>query len=95
MEVLKSMGYTSKCDIWSIGCIFYQMIHGKTPWSAKSEYELVQSIMNKPLVLDENIGEDTKDFLTKALQPKEEDRICWDDVFKHPIFLGYFDTYID
>lgn len=41
VEVLKSSGYTSKCDIWSIGCIFYQMIHGKTPWSAKSEYELV------------------------------------------------------
>lgn len=23
IEVLKSTGYTSKCDIWSIGCIFY------------------------------------------------------------------------
>lgn len=22
-EVLKSKNYTSKCDIWSIGCIFY------------------------------------------------------------------------
>lgn len=29
----------------------------KPPWSAKSEYELVQSIMNNPLIFDEKLDE--------------------------------------
>jgi serine/threonine protein kinase len=36
VEVLKGKTYTSKCDIWAIGVIFYEMLHGKTPWKAKS-----------------------------------------------------------
>lgn len=36
----------------------------------------------------------TKDFLRKTLEVKEEDRICWDDLFKHPIFNGFFDEFI-
>ena len=29
VEVLKGKPYTSKCDIWAIGCIFYEMLHKK------------------------------------------------------------------
>lgn len=36
VEVLKGKPYTSKCDIWAIGVIFYEMLHGKTPWDAKT-----------------------------------------------------------
>lgn len=36
IEILKAVPYTSKCDIWGIGFIFYEMLHGNTPWTAKS-----------------------------------------------------------
>lgn len=35
-QILKSEPYTSKCDIWALGFIFYEMLHGETPWTAKS-----------------------------------------------------------
>ena len=25
LEILKSASYTSKCDIWALGCIFYEV----------------------------------------------------------------------
>lgn len=34
LEILRSEPYTSKCDIWATGFIFYEMLHGKTPWTA-------------------------------------------------------------
>jgi len=36
LELLKQQPYSSKCDIWAVGCVFYQMMHGKTPWHART-----------------------------------------------------------
>lgn len=48
-QILKSHPYSSKCDIWALGFIFYEMLHGRTPWTGKSEYNLLENIENKPL----------------------------------------------
>lgn len=31
-EVQQRKKYTSKCDIWSLGFIFYEILTGKRPW---------------------------------------------------------------
>lgn len=90
IELLKAIPYTSKCDIWAIGFIFYEMLHGRPPWTAKSEYELINNIETKPLRIDENLSHNTKDFLQKALGITEEKRISWDELFAHPIFNNVF-----
>ena len=36
IEILKGDSYTSKCDIWALGFIFYELLHGETPWTANS-----------------------------------------------------------
>ena len=38
LEVLKGEKYTSKCDIWAVGFIFYELCHVYTPDTAKSSY---------------------------------------------------------
>lgn len=55
LQILKSLSYTSKCDIWAVGFIFYEMLHGKSPWSATTEYELIQNILTKPLVTNPDL----------------------------------------
>lgn len=36
IQILKGMPYSSKCDIWALGCIFYEMLFAKTPWFGNS-----------------------------------------------------------
>jgi serine/threonine protein kinase len=43
IQVLKGLPYSSKCDIWSLGLIFYevllfliQMLFGRTAWTGNS-----------------------------------------------------------
>ena len=31
-QILKGTPFSSKCDVWSLGIIAYQMLYGKTPW---------------------------------------------------------------
>lgn len=34
-------------DIWSLGCIFYQMVYGQTPFAELSFYSKMQAITNQ------------------------------------------------
>lgn len=35
-QLLKKVKYTNKSDLWSIGLIYYEMLHGRTPWPASN-----------------------------------------------------------
>ena len=43
--------YSIKCDVWSLGVMFYQMLFGILPWQdTKSILQLLTAIQNKPVV---------------------------------------------
>jgi len=78
LQILKSEAYTSKCDVWAVGFIFYEMLHGKTPWTAQSEYELIKNIESRPLQINSSLSSNTRDFITKTLKLQESARLSWD-----------------
>jgi serine/threonine protein kinase len=43
-EALKNNIYTVKSDIWSLGVMIYEMVHGKAPWESSTEKELLDKI---------------------------------------------------
>lgn len=49
LQILKSLPYSSKCDIWALGFIYFEMLHGYPPWNGKSQYDLINKIESKPL----------------------------------------------
>ena len=36
-QILEKKDYSAKCDIWSLGIIYYELLHGSVPWIARSE----------------------------------------------------------
>lgn len=32
-QILDNKKFSAKCDIWSVGIVFYEMLYGKTPWT--------------------------------------------------------------
>lgn len=93
LQILRSESYTSKCDIWAVGTIFYEMLHGHTPWSARTQFELIHQIGNKPLSIDKDLSDESKNFIEMALQLEESNRPSWDEVFLHSIFKDHFQQY--
>lgn len=48
-QILERSAYTTKCDIWSIGVIFYEMLFGYPPWKARDEGELLRGLRMIPV----------------------------------------------
>ena len=84
--------YADKADIWSVGCIVYQLISGKRPFEAESLDLLVPNIqeaLRSPVFFDRNVfSEICIDFLQKVFQINPDDRINFQDLCDHPFVLG-------
>ena len=52
--------------------------------------QLLNNIMTRPVPFDHHISEKSKDFIKKCLKVKEEDRMSWEEAFKHPLIQETF-----
>jgi len=87
-EVLDGAMYNNKADIWSIGTVFYELLFGRPPFLASNMIELMKTIKQKKLEIPRkinNISPEAEDVLKRMLTVDPNDRIDWDELFKHPI----------
>lgn len=35
-QILEGLPFSSKCDIWSLGIMFFEMLYGKPPWDGEN-----------------------------------------------------------
>ncbi|KAL4223474.1 Serine/threonine-protein kinase ulk2 [Mactra antiquata] len=86
-EVIMSLQYDAKADLWSIGTIVFQCLTGKAPFQAQTPQQLKQ-FYEKTLELRPNIPSGTspelKDLLLKLLKRNAKERIEFEDFFIHP-----------
>ncbi|CAD8137180.1 unnamed protein product [Paramecium pentaurelia] len=82
-QILKRTKYSSKCDIWSLGLILYEMLYGMTPWHSQNLVELMNKLDSKPLSfpVHPQVSENTKKLIKGCLQINEEKRWSWEDLF--------------
>jgi len=87
-QVFKGEHYGPKCDVWSLGVLFYELIFKKPPWYGKDAPNLFNNIRDSPLDLDGDLDLDknVKDLLTKMLDKTEENRLDFEGVLKHKVF---------
>lgn len=46
-QILAKEPYNSKCDIWSVGVIFYELLVGRHPWNGNGLNHLLKNIKSK------------------------------------------------
>jgi serine/threonine protein kinase len=87
----ESGGYDAKADLWSVGCILFELVMGKQPYGSRagSHLELMDDIRadkkyvpEAPIHLSDPCGE----LLDRLLQRLPAQRISYDDFFNHEWF---------
>lgn len=93
-QILEGQQYSSKCDVWSLGMIFYQMLTGHLAYIWKfmenesfkhcSITGLAEIIRDSKLDFPQNfqINPSVKEILVEMLERDEEKRLSWDELFK-------------
>jgi calcium-dependent protein kinase len=86
-EVLNK-NYNSKCDIWSAGVITYILLSGMPPFNGASDTEIMKKVRAGHFNFDDkcwsSISDKAKDFITKLLTYKPEERPTAEQALKHP-----------
>jgi serine/threonine protein kinase len=67
-EIFEMQEYDAKADLWSVGCVFYEMLVGHPPFRGSNPRELFQNIRTKPLAVpaEVTVGNDTITLLRKV-----------------------------
>jgi serine/threonine-protein kinase ULK/ATG1 len=86
-ELLCNRKYTNKADLWSFGVIMYEMLYGVNPYNyPKSLNNLLDLIKNQEITFNNIYSNDCMNLLKSLLKVDFQQRINWEDFFKHPWF---------
>ncbi|RCI06544.1 pkb-activating kinase-like protein [Rhizopus stolonifer] len=89
-ELLSSEPVSKEADFWAFGCIVYQMLAGKSPFKAPTDYLIFQKIKHLEYTLPDSFEEEAKDIVQKLLIPDPTKRLGAeggiDAIKNHPFF---------
>lgn len=89
-EICKEKPYNNKSDIWSLGCILYEMCIGKHPFEGNSMKELVGKIVRgvfTPLPL--KYSKNLRELLNILLQVEPKNRPSMSKILELPFLQKY------
>jgi serine/threonine protein kinase len=96
-EMILGSGHTEKLDIWTIGILMYELLHGKPPFSPKEKVEdgrMMQKLIEKNILKGEiefveGLSPEAQDCIRTLLNPQEALRPHAKEILEHPFFKRF------
>lgn len=88
-ELIDEQPYDYTADLWSLGCIIYEMLMGTPPFSTNSILHLIRLITHEQIQWPTFHSDNCISFLKGLLQKKPAKRITWEEILNHPFVNGH------
>lgn len=91
-EVWQDLPYDLKSDIWSLGCVIYEMAALEPPFKAndlQGLYRKVKAGVFRPI--PSYYSSDLSEIVSSMLKLRPKERLTTDEILKHPATLRHMD----
>ena len=83
----RKVGYGIKEDIWGLGCIFYTLLIGKSPFDAEDMEDLSEKIDKGIYKIPSTLSKEAVSFMNSMLQYDTDKRLNIDELSGHKFLL--------
>lgn len=88
-EMVALKDYDQAVDLWSLGCLLYELLVGQPPFQHKNRKMLYDIIQNKNPDFPSFLSKDSKDLISSLLKKLPENRFSINEVIHHRWFKGF------
>ena len=92
-EIVMKKDHNNKIDIWCLGILLYEMLHGKPPFSANNLREIERELGSKDILIKKSLRSETKALLSGMLRSREGERLDIKGVLEHRAFNGLLEGF--
>eukprot|EP00357_Protocruzia_adherens_P000784 CAMPEP_0115014012 /NCGR_PEP_ID=MMETSP0216-20121206/25786_1 /TAXON_ID=223996 /ORGANISM="Protocruzia adherens, Strain Boccale" /LENGTH=1067 /DNA_ID=CAMNT_0002383593 /DNA_START=223 /DNA_END=3423 /DNA_ORIENTATION=+ len=83
-EMIQNGDHNHTLDIWSLGVLLFELVHGRAPFSGRSPAEKCSKIMKNTIVFDEGVSDPCRELISGLLKLNANDRFTMLEIFQHP-----------
>ena len=95
-ELCASLPYDKSVDIWSIGCVIYEILtRGRHPFSAKTLEDLLGRIQEEPVDYSGIVDPRMIEMLRRTLCKNPRDRLTIDGLLQLPVIQEYIQDFVN
>ena len=94
-EMIQGTGHDERVDIWCIGCLMFELLVGRPPFSGPNKEGLMYNILKNKITYPNTLDEDAKDLIQQILKTDPKQRISLQDIIKHSFFTKFYPNVSD
>ena len=83
-EMVLGSGHSFPVDIWALGVLLYELLHGVPPWTASNDSDKTEQILACDYACSPSLTADAKNLISSLLTLDPESRPSISQVFLHP-----------